>query len=147
MSRRWITSVLAVVILTSPVFAQFGDKPAPLLLFGQKDHKQFLGCLNCGPYDSGSVCNKFGEYGSKFSATSIWNQFGEYGSRLSGLSPWNLFAIDPPVIVDRDGGFYGYFTANTFHDKRTQIKFFLVFLNNVDKVNDDLDNARDLFCE
>jgi hypothetical protein len=27
--------------------------------------KAFLGCLNCSQFDSGSVCNQFGESGSQ----------------------------------------------------------------------------------
>jgi hypothetical protein len=28
--------------------------------------RTFLGCLNCTKYDAGSVCNKYGEQGSKY---------------------------------------------------------------------------------
>jgi hypothetical protein len=53
---------------------------------------------------------------------SIWNQFGNYGSKFEDTSPWNKFASHPPVIVDPNGGFYGYFTASTFFGKRTTIQ-------------------------
>ena len=117
-----------------------------LLLFGDRNHKTFLGCLNCGQYDSASVCNRYGNHGSRFSSESIWNRFREYGSRFASYSPWNKYATNPPVIVDREGNFYGYFTSNRFHSKRTNSKFHLTFLDNVDEVNDDLERARDLFC-
>ena len=58
-----------VALATSGAFAQ---TPA-LLLFGDADHKTFLGCLNCSQFDSGSVCNQFGQNGSEFSSYSIWN--------------------------------------------------------------------------
>lgn len=45
-----------------------------LLLFGGKNHDEFIGCLNRGKYDDGSVCNKYGDYGSKYSDKSIWNK-------------------------------------------------------------------------
>lgn len=118
-----------------------------LLLFGGKNHKVFLGCLNCGRFDSDSVCNRFGDYGSRFSDKSIWNRFGGYGSRFEDHSPWNKFATAPPAIVDSQGNFYGYFTANRYHDKRTTDRSFLAFLNNADKVNQDLEEARKLFCD
>jgi hypothetical protein len=102
--------------------------------------------LTCGRFDSGSACNRFGEFGSRFNSNSIWNRFGEYGSRFSSQSPWNKFASDPPVVVDRDGGFYGYFTAARFHPQRTKIKSFLQFLDSPDEVNEDLEAARDRFC-
>jgi hypothetical protein len=60
---------------------------------------------------------------------------------------WNKFGTAPPVVVDREGNFYGYFTANRNHPKRTTIRFFLVFLDNADEVTADLNEARDLFCE
>lgn len=118
-----------------------------LLLFGGGSHDVFIGCLNCSEHDAGSVCNKYGDQGSKYNDTSIWNKYGGYGSKYSDLSPWNKYASNPPIIVDREGGFYGYFTANKHQDKRTQIKALLQLADNVDWVNDDLERARDAFCE
>lgn len=117
-----------------------------LLLFGGQGHKTFLGCLNCGKYDSGSVCNKYGEFGSKYSTTSIWNKYGEYGSKYSNLSPWNKYASEPPVIVDREGGFYGYLTANQYHAQRTRIRGLLMLTNLAEAVNEDADAVADNFC-
>jgi hypothetical protein len=136
----------AIGLLLTAELLSAQDRP-DLLLFGGKGHKVFLGCLNCPATDSGSVCNEWGDNGSKYQDESIWNQYGDYGSRYSDMSPWNRFASKPPVIVDREGNFYGYFTADKFHDKRTRNKFLLVFLNNVDEVNDDLQKARNLFCK
>lgn len=98
------------------------------------------------PCRHGSLCNRFGEQGSRFSSESIWNRFGEYGSKFSGSSPWNKFATDSPVVVDRDGVFYGYFAANKAHPERTKIGKFRSLLDNVELVNEDLQAARDLFC-
>jgi len=110
--------------------------PAPqrseLLLFGGRGHDVFLGCLNCGEFDSASVWNEFGTHGSTFSDVSIWNKFGTYGSEFSDESPWNRFGQNPPVIVDRSGGFYGYFTANRFFPKRTTIPAFVRLLDKGD---------------
>lgn len=142
--RVAIVSVLiALAVMAVPV-AQ--TQTSELFLFGGDDHETFLGCLNCNRFAPSSVCNRFGKYGSRFASESIWNRFGKYGSRFSPFSPWNKFASNPPAIVDREGNFYGYFTSNRYHQRRTNIKLFLVFLDNVDKVNEDLDRARDLFC-
>ena len=100
-----------------------------LLLFGGDNHKTFLGCLNCGKFDSGSICNKFGTYGSKFSSES----------------PWNKFSSSAPIIVDQNGGSYGYFSTNKFHSDRTRIQGYVALLNWVAE-NDDLDQARDALC-
>lgn len=118
-----------------------------LLLFAGPSHDVFIGCLNCGKHDSSSVCNKYADYGSKYSDKSIWNKYADYGSKYSDKSPWNKYASNPPVIVDRAGGFYGHFTANKYQNKRTEIEVLVALTNNSDWVIDDIDRARDLFCK
>ncbi len=86
-----------------------------LLIFGGRDHKVFLGCLNCSEYDSSSVWNEYGNYGSPYGSRSIWNEYGEYGSEYGNYSPWNEYALYPPVVVDAEGNFYGYLTVNDYH--------------------------------
>lgn len=102
-------AVALIVVLSSTANAQ------ELLLFGGNGHDVFLGCLNCNEYNSESICNEFGA-GSAFKSDSIFNEFGPFGSEFSSSSPWNQFSIsnDVPVLVDRQGGFYGYFTINEF---------------------------------
>lgn len=138
---------MRVLLTIAFLFLSASCPAAELLLFGGGSHDVFIGCLNCSEHDSGSVCNKYGDQGSKYNDTSIWNKYGGYGSKYSDLSPWNKYASNPPVIVDREGGFYGYFTANKHQDKRTRIKALLQLADNVDWVNDDLERARDAFCE
>lgn len=86
-----------------------------LLVFGDSNHDVFLGCLNCNKFSTESVCNEFGA-GNQFRTESIFNGFSKYGSPFSSLSPWNEFSSsnDVPVLVDRQGNFYGYFTINKF---------------------------------
>ena len=64
-----VAFLLALVLFGSAS----GQGPAFLLYGGGTSHKTFFGCLNCNKFDSGSVCNKFGEFGSRFSPSSIWN--------------------------------------------------------------------------
>lgn len=85
-----------------------------LLLFGGRGHKVFLGCLNCGEYDAGSVFNQYGTHGSAYSGDSIFNSYGDYGSPYSDYSACNVYASDPPVIVDRQGAAYGRLTLNPY---------------------------------
>ena len=100
-----------------------------LLLFGGNDHKTFLGCLNCVKSDDASICNKFGTYGSKFNE----------------VSPWNKFSNSAPIIVDKNGNTYGYFSTNKFHNNRTRIKSYVNLLDwSAD--NDDLEQARNASC-
>ena len=134
--------VVALMLLVASTSASSQE----LLLFGGRNHDVFIGCLTCSKYDSSSVCNRYGDHGSKYSDESIWNRYGTYGSKYNDESPWNKYSSNPPAIVDRDGGFYGYFTANRYASKRTQIRALLALTNNADLVTEDLEKARDLFC-
>ena len=86
-----------------------------LLLFGGSNHSVFLGCINCSKYDSGSVFNPYGTYGSPYGSESVFNKYGDYGSRYSNYSPCNPYASEPPAVVDRGGNFYGYLTLNHYN--------------------------------
>jgi hypothetical protein len=136
--------LLVLAIWVASVTVTYGQTPA-LLLFGDNDHKTFLGCLNCSKYDSGSVCNKYGDQGSKYNSDSIWNPYGDFGSKYSSDSPWNRYSSSGPVIVDNSGQFYGRFTANKYVSDRTQIKA-LNELAEVVASGADLEAARNLFC-
>ena len=89
-----------------------------LLLFGGDGHKTFLGCLNCSKFDSASVLNDYGTHGNKYNSESIFNQFGEFGSKYSSTSACNPYASDPPVIVDKEGNYYGRLSVNAISQSR-----------------------------
>jgi hypothetical protein len=137
---------VVILMVTAVVCADASAQSPALMLFGGSDHRTFLGCLNCSKFSSDSVCNEFGQKGSEFSSNSIWNEFGHFGSSFSSESPWNAFASGGPVIVDRDGRFYGRFTANKYIADRTRIQA----LNQLAELVADganLIKARDRFCE
>jgi hypothetical protein len=117
-----------------------------LMLFGGVGHKTFLGCLNCGNYDSSSVCNAYGQFGSRYQTDSIWNPYGTYGSKYNSSSPWNRYGSDAPAIVDKDGTFYGYLSANRYHTNRTTIRA-LVALTDAAEEMDDLEKLSNAFCK
>lgn len=104
-----------------------------LLLFGDRDHKTYLGCLNCVDTSPESVCNEVGRYGSDVASDSIWNDVGRFGSDVSPISPWNDVANDAPIIVDPDGRAYGYFSVNEVHHDRTRIDWVLAVLDYYNK--------------
>ena len=81
------------------------------LLFDAKTRQQFAGCLNCERIDDGSVCNPFGDYGSKSSEKSIWNRFGAFGAPAAENSPWNRSGHGL-VVLDPKGHVYGRFSLN-----------------------------------
>ena len=83
-----------------------------IALYGGPDHATYLGCVNCSRYDSASVLNTDGPYGSDTSGTSIANASSIYGSPYSAYSACNLFATDPPILVDDQGNYYGRLTIN-----------------------------------
>ena len=116
-----------------------------LLLFGGTDHTAFLGCLNCANTSTVSVCNEFGKYGSEYQSDSIWNQYGKFGSEYSGESPWNKYTNNAPIIVDKNGNSYGYFSVNEYHKNRTRIGWLIAILNYYDKTND-IDKTRKFMC-
>jgi len=88
---------------------------------------QFLGFVNDNPFDSDSVCNRFGDYGSKFSATSIWNKFGTYGSGFGNLSAFDQFASTPPILYD-DIGPLAYVTTSLVLEPRIDSFYLLALL-------------------
>jgi hypothetical protein len=116
-----------------------------LLLFGGEDHDTFLGCLNCTDTSVSSVCNDVGKYGSDIATDSIWNDIGKFGFDISQYSPWNDLSSKAPIIVDKDGTSYGYFSANDLHHDRTRVRWLLDVLDVYQKHND-LTAARKAMC-
>lgn len=88
-----------------------------LLLYGGKDGNVLLGCLNCDKYESNSIWNTYGKYGSKYNSESIWNKYGIYGGKYGQYSPFNHGAV-PPKIVNEKGEFISYLTINKYHQGR-----------------------------
>ena len=72
---------------------------------------QYLGRLT-NVFDSQSVLNTFGVYGSQFSATSMYNPYSQYGSQFALYSAYNQSSISPPVLYV-SGRFAAYVTKNT----------------------------------
>lgn len=139
MRHHTIAAVIAVFLGTAPAEAK-------MMLFGGSGHDDYLGCLDCSEFTSESICNEFGSYGSGFVSSSIFNEFGSYGSEYSSKSPWNEFtsSTDVPVLVDENGGFYGYFTINAF--RANAVDFASDLKRLYDAVDGDLDLVRDGLC-
>lgn len=114
-----------------------------ILIFGGKNHDIFLGCLNCSKYDDSSIWNKYGNNGSKYNSNCIWNKYGDFGGKYSNDSPFNKYASNPPVLVDREGNFYGYFTADGYFSKRTNNKLALLIIDYWETIGEDVGKAYD----
>lgn len=118
-----------------------------LHIYGGNNHDVYLGCLNCNKYDKNSIWNAYGTYGSKYNSNSIWNAYGTYGSKYNSASPWNSYFNDPPVIVDKDGGFYGYFTTNKYKSKRADFDLVEVLYEYHELIRDDVSKWYDKIFE
>lgn len=138
---RCTLGMLLCLLLSGPAAAA-----EALLLFGGRNHDEFMGCLNCGNHDPESVCNAYGDYGSLYGRRSIWNKDGAYGSPHSARSPWNRHADQAPVIADKDGGVYGFFTANPRQPFRTGIAHLVFMLDHPEVVVSDMPKAREWLC-
>jgi hypothetical protein len=98
------------------------------MLFGGEGHHTYLGCVNCSQYDTESITNQYGQYGSAYSTTSVLNHYGEFGSKYSMYGACNPYASDPPVIVDGAGQFYGRLTVNQYNPQQTRDPGLLAWL-------------------
>jgi len=109
-----------------------------LHIYGGTNHDEYLGCLNCNSYDSNSIWNEYGTYGNSYNSNSIWNEYGTYGNEYNSLSPWNEYSSSSPVIVDKNGGFYGYFTLNEYKSDRAEFDLCLTIYKYHDLIRDDV---------
>jgi hypothetical protein len=114
-----------------------------LHLYGGSDHDVYLGCINCDEYDSNSIWNEYGTYGNSYNSNSIWNEYGTYGNEYNSDSPWNAYGTNPPVVIDKQGGFYGYFTVNEYKDKRAESSLDLTIYKYYELIRDDVDGWYD----
>lgn len=142
MNNRILFS-LAVAAGLAIMSAEASAQNVPLLLYDGETGTEFAGCLNCNRFESASVCNRFGDYGSKFSDNSIWNQFGQFGSKFQTNSPWNQFG-EGLRIVDPDGNYYGRFTKSPF--ERSRLPLVRNLIAAYDQLGS-LSDVRDLLCE
>ncbi len=78
---------------------------------------QYLGVISRNQFDSDSIANKFGSYGSRYSQTSILNKYSQYGGDYSRLSPFSKYASEPPLVLV-GGEAVAYLTVNEFKSPR-----------------------------
>lgn len=131
MIHRALLAVLLVALASAGAQPALGLVRSKLMIFGGPDHDTYLGCLSCSQYDTDSVHNRYGNYGSRYASESIFNRYGDFGSRYSDYSACNPYASEPPVIVDEDGGFYGRLTLNRYHPQATTEREVLAWLGGV----------------
>lgn len=80
------------------------------VLIAQDDKNTYLGKIT-NPYDSESIFNEYGTYGSEYNSASIWNQYATFGGEYSSYSPHNPYTSTPPMII-KNRKILGYLSAN-----------------------------------
>ena len=90
---------------------------------------QFLGKVVSDKFDSDSILNKYGPYGSRYSKTSIFNRYSDYGSHYGRNSVNNPNCATPPKLVI-NGQTLGYVTVNRHVANRIPTEAFLYSLEN-----------------
>ena len=75
---------------------------------------EYLGQYSTNPYETDSVSNPYGEYGSEYSEDSIKNPYSKYGSKYSSESVNNPYATDTPKLYDSDGNYRGKLSNNKY---------------------------------
>ena len=136
---------LAAIVLTALTLGNQVNA-TDLLLYGGQNHDEFLGCLVCNEFGSDSVCNGYGQYGNEY-GSSMWNEYSTYGNEYASSSPWNEYSNsdEVPILVDRSGQFYGYFTINEY---RSNAVDFASALNSIYKRhNGDVEKVRETLCD
>ena len=123
----------ALLLLLAPHLAS-----AEILLFTLNN--DYRGCLDCSRFDSNSICNRFGTYGSRFNSDSIWNRFGA-GNRFDAESLWSRYGTGLKM-VDQDGNFYGYLSIGLNGERTYRDLFRQLYEDH----NGDLSQIRDAYC-
>ena len=126
-----------VFILMAMLFSNIAYSQI-LLIYGGKDHDVYLGKLNASEYDSESIWNEYGKYGNEYNSNCIWNEYGKYGNEYSNYSPFNAYASYPPVLVDAQGNFYGYFTVNKYKSKRANFELVNIICEYYEDIREDV---------
>lgn len=80
------------------------------VLIAQDDNNTYLGKIT-NSYDSDSIFNEYGTYGSEYNSESIWNQYATFGGDYSNYSPSNAYTSTPPMII-KNKKLIGYLSAN-----------------------------------
>lgn len=139
-----------MLVIISALMSQFilaDVVNAKMMIYGGRNHDQYLGCITCSEFSSDSICNGFGRYGNEFGTQGMFNEFSGFGNEFSAKSPWNEFSTsqEVPILVDESGKFFGYFTINS---SRTDAADFAGDLKVIyDRHKGDLESVRKSICE
>ena len=74
---------------------------------------QYLGRITRNQYDTNSLLNVYGPYGSRYSSTSIFNPYSQYGSKYGQFSVNNPYCSVPPQLFIQ-GKLIGHVSKNQY---------------------------------
>ena len=100
--------ILALVVIFSVILISQN------YTFAQGRRSKYLGRYSTNRYDSDSVSNPYGQYGSSYSSKSINNPYGQYGSPYSSKSANNPYTTSAPKLYSRDGKYLGKVSKNRY---------------------------------
>ena len=89
-SGLYVSGTPFILISSSDLLVLQGAK-----IYGH--YGQYLGDIT-GLYNTNSIFNSYGTYGSIYGSTSIWNKYGNYGGSYGLYSPFNSYTTTPPKI-------------------------------------------------
>ena len=123
--KRKVFFVTAAVLFVVCIVSVFAVSFSELRIVAANG--TFLGTMNENAYDTNSIYNTYGTFGSKYASNSIFNQYGNYGSDYSDMSPFNQYASNPPGLYDRQGNFYGTLSINRYANGVTDQTYKIAF--------------------
>jgi|GEM_PF-2798169 len=80
---------------------------------GSSKERIYLGKLSVNPYDSESISNPYGRYGSPY-GDNLMNPYSRFGSQYSHSSWRNPYATNTPKIYAADGTYLGKLSSNRY---------------------------------
>lgn len=131
-----------VILFFMALICAYMAQGQTLHIYGGEE-MEYLGCLNCDKYDSNSIWNQYGTYGNKYAYNCIWNAYGTYGNEYSDYSPFNQYASKPPVVVDKEGNFYGYLTINSYNNRQANFSLAKVIYEFHEEIADNVEKWHD----
>lgn len=108
---KFVSTIVLFLLLASHANAEeVCDIVKGAALIAQDDKNTYLGKIT-NSYDSDSIFNEYGTYGSEYNSSSIWNEYATFGSEYSSYSPHNSYTSTPPMII-KNRKILGYLSAN-----------------------------------
>lgn len=103
-------AILFLLLLPKAHAEEVCDIVKGAVLIAQDDKNTYLGKISTA-YDSDSIFNEYGTYGSEYNSASIWNKYATFGSEYSSYSPHNSYTSTPPMII-KSRKIFGYLSVN-----------------------------------